>query len=109
MRPMEKEFRGGSFDFYNKNTSEPILAEESDVRSRASLVQDVIDRLIDKKFGKEYLEDLRKLNSLYRIEYKFVNGVRICESSKINSEVSQTSPVGHITIGKNSSLTYESV
>ncbi|CAN5554889.1 hypothetical protein BH23BAC1_BH23BAC1_42120 [soil metagenome] len=67
-------------DFCYINISQPTLPEMRDVQSRAEIVQDVIDRMVDKTFSKEYLEDLDKLNKKYPKDYKYVNGVRIYAS-----------------------------
>ncbi len=48
-----------------------------DITSRMELIQDVIDRTVDRNFGKEYLEDLEKLNRKYPVAYKLVHGVRV--------------------------------
>lgn len=51
--------------------------ELQDIILRTEIIQDVIDRMVDRNFSKEYKEDLDKLNKKYPVEYQLVKGVRI--------------------------------
>lgn len=66
-----------SFEFGFMRISEPSIPEAADVQSRAEVIQDVIDRMVDKTFAKDYLEDLAKLNKKYPVAYRLENGIRI--------------------------------
>lgn len=65
------------YEFGFMRISEPSAVDVADVQSRADVVKDVIDRMVAKRFVKEYLEDLEKLNRKYPVDYKYVNGVRV--------------------------------
>lgn len=77
MKQIGKVTLDEDFDYHFLSVGEPAITESKDVQSRADLIQDVIDRLVDKNFSKEYLDDLEKLNKKYPIEYRMQNGIRI--------------------------------
>lgn len=77
MKQIGKVILDEDFDYHFLSVSEPAVTESKDVQCRADLIQDVIDRLVDKNFSREYLDDLEKLNKKYPIEFRTHNGVRI--------------------------------
>ncbi len=94
---------------YNKQVFNK-LATESDIQLRKELAQSVIDRLIDRRFGKEYLNDLIKLNYGYSLNYEIIKGVRVYtsrkETVKQTPSSSLTSELGKVTVGENADFSY---